>query len=180
MQRPWSLELHKTYRFIHRLPRFTTPSYRENLNKVFNEEFLTEASQKELKVIIDLVNAQDWDDMKKVNPFYFRIRRDLSVTPTNCLLYENRLVIPSKIWQLVLDNILHKHPRQVGMLALEILLWWPHIHSEIVSKAKACRFCTEKDKSIKSLNSKKYLGKLPQLKEPNEEIWFRSSNTLQN
>ena len=71
-----------------------TPLYRENFNKVFNEEFLAEASQRELKPITDLVKAQNWDDLKKVNPLYFRIRRDLSVTETNCLLYDNRLVIP--------------------------------------------------------------------------------------
>ena len=63
-----------------------TPVYRENFNKVFNEEFLAEASQQELKPIIELVKTQNWNDLKKVNPFNFRIRRDLSVTDTNCLL----------------------------------------------------------------------------------------------
>ena len=146
-----------------------TPTYRENLNKLFNEEFLMEASQKELKVIIDLVNAQNWEDLKKINPLYFRIRRDLSVTHTNSLLYDNRLVIPSKTKQLVLDTIHHKHSGQVGMLAAAELVWWPHI-CEIVSKAKACRHCTEKGKNAKSLISKNHLGKFPQLKEPKEEI----------
>ena len=62
-----------------------TPVYRESFNKVFNEKFLAEASQRELKPIIDLVKTQNWDDLKKINPLYFRIRRDLSVTDTNCL-----------------------------------------------------------------------------------------------
>ena len=78
-----------------------TPVYRENFNKVFNEEFLAEASQRELKPSIDLVKTQNWDDLKKINPLYFRIRRDLSVTDTKCLLYDNRLVIPQKLKQLV-------------------------------------------------------------------------------
>ena len=56
-------------------------------------------------------------------PLYFRIRRDLSVTDTNCLLYDNRLVIPQKLKQLVLDTIHHKHPGQFGMLALAKLVW---------------------------------------------------------
>ena len=124
-----------------------TPSYRENLNKVFNKKFLAEASQREVKAIIDLVKTQNWDNLKKVNPIYFRIRHDLSVTPTNCLLYDNRLVIPVKLKQLVLDTIQHNHPGQVGMLALAKLVWWPHIHSEIVSKTKACRHCTHKGKN---------------------------------
>ena len=54
---------------------------------------------------------------EKVNPLYFRIRWGLSVTPTNCLLYDNSLVIPLKLKRLVLDTIHHKHPGQVGMPA---------------------------------------------------------------
>ena len=38
-----------------------TLAYRENFNKVFNEEFLAEASQRDLKPIIDLVKTQNWD-----------------------------------------------------------------------------------------------------------------------
>ena len=91
-----------------------TPLYRKNLAKVFNEKFIAEASQKQLKVIIDMVNTQNREDLKKVNPLYFRIRRDLSVTPTTCLLYDNQLVIPTELKQLVLDTIHHKHPGQGG------------------------------------------------------------------
>ena len=147
-----------------------TPPYRENLNKVFNEEFLSEASQRELNVIIDLVKTQNWDGLKKVNPLFTHIRRDLSVTPSNFLLYDNRLVISLKLKQLVLDTIHHKHPGQVGMPALAKLVWWPHIHSAIISKAKACRHCTDKGKNLKALMSKNQLGNLPKLKEPSEEI----------
>ena len=95
-----------------------TPLYRENLNKVLNEEFIAEASSKQLKPIIDLVVAQNWEDLKKVNPLYYKMRRDLSVTPTNCLIYDNRIIIPNKLKHLVLNAIHHKHPVQVEMLAL--------------------------------------------------------------
>ena len=135
-----------------------TPLYRLNLTKVFNEELLSEASQKELKIIMDYVKTENWEDLKKVNPLYYRIRRDLSVTPTNCLLYDNRLVIPSRLKQLVLDTIHLNHPGQAGMLALAKLIWWPHIHSEIVSKAKACRQCIDKGKNLKALIPKTQLG----------------------
>ena len=146
------------------------PLYRLNLTKVFNEELLSEASQKELKIIMDYVKTENWEDLKKLNPLYYRIRRDLSVTPTNCLLYDNRLVILSRLKQLVLDTIHHNHPGQAGMLPLAKLIWWPHIHSEIVSKAKACRQCIDKGKSLKALIPKTKLGQLPSLIEPNKEI----------
>ena len=147
-----------------------TPLYRENLNRVFNEEFIAQASIKDLKPIIDLVTTQNWEDLKKVNPLFYKIRRDLSVTPTNCLIYDNRMVIPKSLKQLVLDAIHHKHPEQVGMLALAKLVWWPHIHSEIVAKAQACRSCMDKGKKLKPLISKSQLGSLPPLTEPSQEI----------
>ena len=56
------------------------------------------------------------------------------------------------------------------MLALAKLIWWPHIHSEIVSKAKACRQCIDKGKNLKALIPKTNLGQLPSLIEPNQEI----------
>ena len=69
-----------------------------------------------------------------------------------------------------MDKIHHKHPGQAGMLALAKLIWWPHIHSEIVSKANACRQCIDKGKNLKALISKTQLGHLPSLTEPNKEI----------
>ena len=158
------IELFKAYNDL------PTPSYRESLNKVFNEELLSEVSQREIKVLMDLVKTQNCDELKKVNPLYFRNRRDLSVTPTNFLLHDNRSVIRVKLKQLVLDTIHHKHREQVGMLALAKLVWWPHIRSEIVAKAKTCRHCTDKGKNLKTLMLKNQLGNLPKLKEPNEEI----------
>ena len=56
------------------------------------------------------------------------------------------------------------------MLALAKLVWWPHIHSEIVAKAKACRHCIDKGEILKPIIPKNQLGDLPKLNEPNEEI----------
>ena len=147
-----------------------TSAYRENLNKEFNEEFIAEASRKELKPIIDLVLAKNWEDLKKVNPIYYRIRRDLFVSPSNCLLYDNRLVIPNKLKFMVMDAIHRKHPGQAGMLSLAKLVWWPHIHSDITSKAQGCRHCIDNGKNLKVFISKNNLGLLPPLVEPNQEI----------
>ena len=99
-----------------------TPLYRENLNKVFNEEFIAEASRKELKPIIDSVIPKNWDNLKIVNPLCYKIRRDLSVTPDNCLVYDHRMVIPNKLKEIVLDAIHNKHPGQVDMLAFAKLV----------------------------------------------------------
>ena len=147
-----------------------TPEYRANLMRVFNEEFLAEHSKKELGHIIDLVIKQDWITLKQTNPIYHKIRRDLSVTPTGCLLFDNRIVIPNKLRPLVLQTIHSKHPDQAGMLALARLIWYPHIHSEIVAQAQSCRHCIEKGKNLKPIITKINIGTLGKLTEPSEEI----------
>ena len=147
-----------------------TPEYRMNLMRVFNEEFIAENSKKDLGPIIDLVEKQDWLILNKANPVFHKIYRDLSVTPSGCLLYDNRLVIPAKLRPMVLQTIHSKHPVQASMLALAKLVWYPHIHSEIVKQAQSCRHCIEKGKNLKPITPKTNLGSLPQLVEPNEEI----------
>ena len=117
-----------------------------------------------------MVNKQDWLSLKQTNPIFHKIRRDLSVTPTGCLLFDNRLVIHTKLRPLVLQTIHSKHPGQAGMLALARLTWYPHIHSEIVAPAQSCRHCIDKGKNSKSILAKNNLGTLSKLSEPNEKI----------
>ena len=108
--------------------------------------------------------------LKKVNPIFHKIYRDLSVTPTGCLLYDNRLFIPAKLRPMVLQTIHSKHPGQAGMLALTKLTWYSHIHIEIVAQAQSCKHCIDKGKNLKPLITKNNLGTLPTLVETNEEI----------
>ena len=147
-----------------------TPLYRENPNRVFNEELIAQASKKELSPIIEFVKNSEWEKLKAINYTYYRIRRDISVSPSGCLIYDNKLVIPNKLKGMVLETIHNKHPGQAGMLALAQLIWYPHIHSDIVAQAQACRHCTEKGKNLKPLIPKTQVGKLPPLSEPNEEV----------
>ena len=147
-----------------------TPLFRENLNRVFNEEFIAQASKKELSPIIEFVKNSEWEKLKAINPTYCRIRRDLLVSPSGCLIYDNKLVIPYKLKGMVLETIHNKHPGQAGMLALAQLIWYPHIQSDIVAQAQACRHCTENGKNLKPLISKTQVGNLPPLSEPNEEV----------
>ena len=72
---------------------------------------------------------------------------------------------------MVLDAIHRKHPGQASMLALAKLVWWPHNHLDITSKAQKCKHCTDKEKNLKALIAKKNnLGSLPNIFEPNQEI----------
>ena len=89
---------------------------------------------------MELVVTLNCEDLKNVNPIYYEIRRDLFVTPTNCLVCNHRLLIPNQLKWLVPDSIHYKHPGQVGKLALA------------------------KEKIPKS-----QLGTLPKLVDPNQE-----------
>ena len=137
---------------------------------MFNEEFIAQASKTELSPIIEFDKNSEWEKLKAINPLYYRIRRDLSVSPTGCLNYDNKLVIQNKIKGMVLETIHKKHPGQAGMLALAQFIWYPNIHLDIVAQAQACRQCTEKGKNIKPLTTKSHLGILTPLSRPNEEV----------
>ena len=117
------------------------------LMRVFNEEFLAERSKNDQGPIKDMVNRQDWLSLKQTNPIFHKIRRDLSVTPTGCLLFDNRLVIPTKLRPLVLQTIHSKHPGQAGMLALARLIWYPHMHTKSSHKHKAAATASIKVKT---------------------------------
>ena len=138
--------------------------------RVFKEEVIAGHSKKDLDPIIDMVTNKDWLSLKKANLFYYKTRRVSSVTPTGCLLFDNRLVIPSKLRPLVLQTVHSKHPKQAGMLALAKLVWQPLIHSEKVAQAQSCKHCSDKSRNLKPILLKNRLGSQNQLAEPNEEI----------
>ena len=75
------------------------PQYRKNLCRVFGEEFLAEATQKDknMSPIIKLIKKKDWETLKRVSPYFYSLKRDLAVTPTGCVLYDDRLMIPAAL-----------------------------------------------------------------------------------
>ena len=125
-----------------------------------------------------LVIKRDWLSPKKADSLFYNIRRDLSVTPTGCLLFDNKWAIPSKLRSIVLQTIHSKHPGQAGRLALTRLVWYPHIHSEVVAKAQSCKQCIDKSKNLKPIIPRNNLGTLSQLTEPNEENQMDFAGTI--
>ena len=103
------------------------PQYRKNLCQVLGEEFLADATQKDknMSPIIKLIKEKDWETLQRVNPYFYSLKRDLAVTPTGCVLYDNRLMIPAAIKQLVINALHQTHPGQTGMLRLADLVWFP-------------------------------------------------------
>ena len=148
------------------------PQYRAYLAQVFGEEFVAEATAKDKNMgpIIKLIKDRDRETLKKTSPYFYSLKRDLSVTPSGCVLYDNRLMIPSQLKQLIIDALHQTHPGQTGMLRLADLFWFPWIHRDVTTKAQSCADCIKKGKNLKPLITKNSLGKLPKLNEPNEEV----------
>ena len=60
------------------------PQYRKNLSQVLGEEFVAEATQKDRQMapIIKLIRDKDWETLKKSSPYFYSLKRDLSITPS--------------------------------------------------------------------------------------------------
>ena len=156
------------------------PEYRKNLAQVFGEEFLAEATlkDKQLAPLIKIIRERDWNTMKTVNPYFYSLKRDLSVTPSGCILYDNHLMVPKSLKQLVIDSIHQTHPGQLEMLRLADLICFPRIHRDVTYKAQSCSDCIRNGKNLKAIQTKSQLGTLPKLIEHNEEIQMDCAGPL--
>ena len=125
------------------------PQYRKNCCQVFGKEFIAEATQKDKNMapIIKLIKEKDWETLKRASPYFFSLKRDLAVTPTGCILYDNRLMVPVALQQLVINALHQTHPGQTGRLRLADLVWFPRIHSDVTAKAQSCTDCIKKIKT---------------------------------
>ena len=117
-----------------------------------------------------MIRDRDWESLKKTNKYFHSLRKDLAFKHTGCMLYENKLVIPRNLKQLVIDAIHQTHPGQTGMQSLGNLVWFRCIHQSLTSKAQSCEECTKQGKNLKPILTKQQLGKRPPLSELNEEV----------
>ena len=158
------------------------PEYRHKLQQVLGEAFLAEATAKDKNLlnIIRIVEKQEWDELKQVSKYYYNIRRDLGSSPSRCLLYDGKLVIPCQLQNTIINTVHRTHPGQVGMIRLANLIWFPHIHRTIKLRAENCKQCTDQGKNLKPIIPKTNLGKLPKLLEPNQEIQLDFAGPLPN
>ena len=73
------------------------PQYRKNPAQVFGEEFVAEATarDKTMAPIIQPKIERDWETLKRTSSYFYSLKRDLSITTSRCVLYDNRLMVPS-------------------------------------------------------------------------------------
>ena len=123
-----------------------TPLFRRKLQKVLEIPFIAAATKKDrnLRPLINFVKKPDWDAIKASNgQYWFNIRNRLHVRE-DCLLVDERIVIPSQLRQTVLDSLHLTHPGSAAMLDLSQHVWFPHIIAQL------CRW----HKTVNSARSK--------------------------
>ena len=103
-----------------------------------------------------------------------------SLDSKNLIYMDQRLVIPKDMRENVLRAIHFGHAGRDAMIREASGMWWSRIQREIVEKARNCSECQEAGKNFKCVNSQKEFGKLPEAKNPNDEISLNFAGPFQN
>ena len=128
--------------------------FTETLNKVFSKKFLAILTGKDAirKEVRDCVIRSDPDRLQQISPYLFSYWCDSSVKH-GCVCLDERIAIPKKIKDAVLEDKHFTHPGSFAMLSLAQNIWWPYIHRDLLAKASECKACSEIGKNLKSVIS---------------------------
>ena len=121
-----------------------TPLFRRKLQRVLGVPFIAAATKKDrnLRPLVNFVKKWDWEAIKaSYGRYWFNIRNRLQVRE-DCLLIDERIVIPSQLRQAVLNSLHLTHPGLTAMLDLSHHVCFPHIHRSIVQMSQNCKHCT--------------------------------------
>ena len=126
-----------------------SPDYLLNIHKNLGESFIAEAIKNDTtsNKIRRLIELQDWNAIKNFSKYWYSLRKDLSVNPNGCILYDGKMYIPTQLRKTDIDSVHKTHPGQAGMIYLAQLIWYPKIHRDIVTLAQRCKQCTKTGKT---------------------------------
>ena len=159
-----------------------TPLYRRKLQKIWVVNFIAAPTRKykNLRPLVNFVRKRDWDATKLLfGGYWYNIRNRLQVKDDQ-LLIDDRIVLPIKLRQTVLDSLHLTHTGFAAMLDLCQNIWFPHIHMTIVQTAQICRECTQQGKNLKPTIGKQHSFQMEPVVEPNEEDQLDFAGPLPN
>ena len=149
-----------------------TPLFRQRLQKVLGVKLIAAATKKDrnLRPLINFAEKRDWKAIKSAKGQYrFNVRNRLHVRE-DCLLIDERIVIPTQLRQTILESLRLTQPGSAAMLDLCQNVWFPHIHQSIVQMAKNSKDCTEQGKNLKPIIGKNQSFQMDLVIEANEEV----------
>ncbi|EYC37500.1 hypothetical protein Y032_0784g2333 [Ancylostoma ceylanicum] len=101
-----------------------------------------------LKEVLHCVQTGEWPKKSKDRLLRFNSIRSSLTTQGGCLVFGDRIVIPDKLQELVLQDLHDGHP---GMARMKMLArdycYWTSIDKDIEDKVKSCKRCQECAKS---------------------------------
>ena len=92
---------------------------------------------------LSFFKKRDWNATKISYGKYWHNTRNRLHVREDCLLIHERIVIPTKLRQTVLEKINLTQPGSAAMLELCQNIWFPNIHLSIVHMAQNFRQFTE-------------------------------------
>ena len=137
-------------------------------------------NDRNIQNIIRLIKDKNPAVISRLPPPWREKFNSFSLDSKNLLYMDQRLVIPKDMRENVLRAIHFGHAGRDAMLREASDVWWPRIHREIVEKARNCAECQKAGKNLKCINSRKEFGKIPEAKNPNDEISIDFAGPFQN
>ena len=121
-----------------------TPLFRKRLQRVLGAT----KKDRNLRPLMAFVKKGDWDAIKSAyRQYWFNVHNSLDMLD-ECLLIDERIIIPTQLRQTILDILHLTHPGSAAMVDLCQSVWF---HRSIVLMAKNCIHCTEKSKNLKPI-----------------------------
>lgn len=97
-----------------------------------------------LNKVYKIIFKGNWPDVVDKNLMNFKKKEFELRIENGCIMWGHRLVIPSSLQPLLLNELHEAHMGIVRMKALaRSYVWWPNIDRDIEEITKNCKFCLE-------------------------------------
>ena len=137
-------------------------------------------ADKTIQKVISIVKSYNRTAVSRLPSPWREKFQSFSVDERVFLYMDNRLVIPNSMRAMIMCSLHYGHPGRDAMLAMIGDIWWPRIHREVIDQARFCELCLQSGKNLKCIQSQKVFGKIPEVKEQNEEIALEFAGPFQN
>ena len=138
------------------------------------------AADKTIQKIIAIIKSYNRTAVSRLPSPWRQNFQSFSLDERGFLYRDNRLVIPHAMRAMIMCSLHYGHPGRDAMLGMISDIWWPKIDREVIDQARLCEQCLQAGKNLKCILKQKPVGKLPEVKEMNEEIALDVAGPFRN
>ena len=140
-----------------------TPLYRKSLQKVLGVA-AANRKDKNLRPLVNFVRKRDWESLKILFGQYWYNIRNRPHVKDDCLLIDERIVLPTQLRQTVLNSLHLINPDRPPCWS------FPHKHRSNVQLVQGCRQSFRQCKNLKTIIGKQHSFQMEPMVEPTEEV----------